>query len=93
MPESEGRGEGVRAGSLDDQSGSPTQREGGPSTRLLPPKAKPAHPHRAWERGGNENLNGLLRQYSPPNTATSTSSRRKNFYGLKPRSMLGPAND
>ena len=39
-----------------------------------------AHPHCAWERGCNENLNGLLRQYFPQHrdfrTLTAAAVRR-----------------
>jgi transposase, IS30 family len=36
-----------------------------------------AHPHRAWERGCNENLNGLLRQYFPKHRDFDTISEHQ----------------
>jgi IS30 family transposase len=36
-----------------------------------------ARPFTSWERGGNENLNGLLRQYIPKERAMSTVTNEK----------------
>ncbi|GAB1004876.1 IS30 family transposase, partial [Escherichia coli] len=53
-----------------------------------------AHPYCSWERGQNENSNGLLRQYVPKGSdlslvtveALSAFERRLNF---RPRKCLG----
>jgi len=53
-----------------------------------------AHPYHSWERGSNENTNGLLRDYFPKKTDFSTISEEtilKVEYSLntRPRKRLG----
>jgi len=63
-------------------------------TNLLPEGvyfARPAHP---WERGSNENTNGLIRQFVPKRTdIASVSSQRvkqiQNLLNERPRKRLG----
>lgn len=53
-----------------------------------------AHPHSPWERGTNENTNGLLRQYFPKGTDLSVYSRKEiklvqDRLNTRPRKALG----
>jgi len=52
-----------------------------------------AHPYAAWERGTNENANGLVRQYLPKNRDLSTVSAQEEIaimdrLNLRPRKYL-----
>jgi IS30 family transposase len=53
-----------------------------------------ARPSASWEKGGNENLNGLLRQYVPKKRAMSTVTDEEiritqNRLNNRPRKRLG----
>ena len=53
-----------------------------------------AHPHSPWERGTNENTNGLLRQFFPKGTDFSKISRKEInrvqwLMNSRPRKVLG----
>lgn len=53
-----------------------------------------AHPHSPWERGTNENTNGLIRQYFPKGTDFSKISEKRlkevqNELNDRPRKVLG----
>ena len=52
-----------------------------------------AHPYSSWERGTNENTNGLIRQYIPKNTNFSTLEKADIFFAenrlnTRPRKCL-----
>ena len=53
-----------------------------------------AHPYAAWERGSNENTNGLLRQYFPKSMALLNVQPEALYYAEerlnhRPRKRLG----
>jgi IS30 family transposase len=53
-----------------------------------------AHPYSSWERGLNENTNGLLRQYFPKNTnfnevTDGAVAKAIKMLNDRPRKLLG----
>ncbi len=53
-----------------------------------------AHPYASWERGPNENTNGLLRQYFPKqrnlaSVAEQDIAQAQDSLNLRPRKCLG----
>ena len=53
-----------------------------------------AHPYHSWERGANENMNGLIRQYLPKGTSFENLTREKVKWiewklNNRPRKRLG----
>jgi len=53
-----------------------------------------AHPYASWERGTNENTNGLIRQYFPKSMDLSTVTKRQlnavaKRLNNRPRKRLG----
>jgi IS30 family transposase len=62
--------------------------------RSLPVKFYFATPYHSWERGSNENLNGLLRQYLPKRTSLQGLTQRRcnaiaRQLNTRPRKRLG----
>ncbi len=53
-----------------------------------------ATPHHSWERGTNENTNGLIRQYVPKGTSMTKLTQHRcnaiaNKLNTRPRKRLG----
>ena len=53
-----------------------------------------AHPYHSWERGANENMNGLIRQYLPKGSSFENLTEERVLYiqeelNNRPRKMLG----
>lgn len=53
-----------------------------------------AHPYHSWERGANENMNGLIRQYLPKGSSFEHLTEESVWYiqerlNNRPRKMLG----
>ena len=60
---------------------------------LLDAKAYFAHPYRSWERGLNENTNGLIRQYFPKGSSFDELTmedvkRVENLLNTRPRKCI-----
>ncbi len=48
-----------------------------------------AYPYASWERGLNENTNGLIRQYFPKDSDFTTISQAMDKLNNRPRKCLG----
>lgn len=51
-----------------------------------------SHPYRSWERGSNENMNGLIRQYFPkskPIPSADCVAKAESILNSRPRKCLG----
>lgn len=56
-----------------------------------------AHPYHSWERGSNENFNGLLRQFFPKSRNLTSATKQEvdlavNLLNTRPRKRHGYAS-